>query len=1173
MSIKRTFIATIAALALVATIAPVQANAATVEELMAQLTALQAQLAALQGTSGSTGTSSYSACAGVTFSRYLTVGSTGSDVKCLQQVLNGTGYRVATTGAGSPGNETSYFGSLTLAAARAWQTAQGWVAANQIGPKSIALLNSIVAGSSTGSTGSTGGTVTGDGLLVKVSSDTPDAGEIVAGQAQAELAKFTFTNKDSSAVKVTKLKLQRKGISSDTDVTNVYLFKGAVRLTDAASVSSGVISFNDSTGLFTIPAGSSVTITVAADIYSSADGNVYVAINSDSDITTNASAVSGNFPLRGETQSISTGASLATADFKDTGSGSTGTVLPNSSTIDPQADYSVWNTNVAVSISSGKVKLTRLALREVGSVDYTDVENFRLYVDGVQVGDAVANLDSNGYVTFDLTDDPALLKSGTRALKVLADVVGGSGKTFSFQLKTTADVTLVDSQYGVAITPTSDAATFTAMRSCYDGSSTYACTVGSGAVTTTKASDSPSGDIVNESSNVVLAKWKMKANGERVKVESLKAYAALTGGNTTTSTLRNAAIYADDVQIGSTFSLSMTSATPSEVNLGSSLILEPNESVVIELRADIYDNTGTNDLITGQTITGYLVLGASNGQGLSSSNSVNVPTSTVSGNALTIATGSLTLSKYTAYTNRTTTAPQTDYKLAHFTLTGSTTEATNVHTLRVDLDSTLADAASNLYVKMGSYTTTAKANPSTTNSWSVNYTLAKGTTVDVMVYADADSTMTDTGAASVLISGTTADSGTSVSTNSGSVLAGQTITFGTGRSTATLDSTTPEAAVVAGGQLVTAAKFKFTASNDSYTITEAKVKVNGNNGAVIQYATLSDGTNTYTSAYDSTNNYFNFTGMSISAPEGSTSLTASLMLATPSTDGTTITTGKDVKLTLYYVKALNSQGVVKEGYEDASDSGVTMTASALTGNSLYVYKSVPTFTQVAVTGEGTNLSSSSTTTLYAFTVKADTMGDVALKQLKFVTSVSDINTSSYGSLSNFKFFRGSSDITSSVTIQTTAGVSLEDSTTIGSGTVVVTFNTEEGIGAGATNTYYLKATPAGFSTSSSGSDTVSTYLAGDTTATSQASNYYYLVGKTTATSETQVQYLTTSANITSAGSGSTYNVIWSDNSASGTNSATSAIGHVYDAGASSADWFNGYYIKNLPLSSTGIAAQ
>jgi len=89
MSIKRTIITAIVALALVAVVAPaVNAQTPTIAQLMSEIAQLQSQLTGLQGGSQTVGTGGTGACTGVTFTRNLVVGSTGSDVKCLQQILN-----------------------------------------------------------------------------------------------------------------------------------------------------------------------------------------------------------------------------------------------------------------------------------------------------------------------------------------------------------------------------------------------------------------------------------------------------------------------------------------------------------------------------------------------------------------------------------------------------------------------------------------------------------------------------------------------------------------------------------------------------------------------------------------------------------------------------------------------------------------------------------------------------------------------------------------------------------------------------------------------------------------------------------------------------------------------------------------------------------------------------
>ena len=89
-------------------------TAEQIQQLLNQIAALQTQLLALQGGSGPVST----AC---TFTRSLFLGATGEDVKCLQQYLNGAGFQVAASGAGSPGSETTYYGSRTKAAVAALQ--------------------------------------------------------------------------------------------------------------------------------------------------------------------------------------------------------------------------------------------------------------------------------------------------------------------------------------------------------------------------------------------------------------------------------------------------------------------------------------------------------------------------------------------------------------------------------------------------------------------------------------------------------------------------------------------------------------------------------------------------------------------------------------------------------------------------------------------------------------------------------------------------------------------------------------------------------------------------------------------------------------------------------------------------------------------------------------------
>jgi Putative peptidoglycan binding domain len=98
-----------------------------------ELTGLETELAQLEvlagnSTSGASAGNTIAVPPGPVFGRDLTIGSSGADVLALQQFLNQNGYPVASSGPGSAGEETDYFGPLTQAALAQWQ------AANNISP-------------------------------------------------------------------------------------------------------------------------------------------------------------------------------------------------------------------------------------------------------------------------------------------------------------------------------------------------------------------------------------------------------------------------------------------------------------------------------------------------------------------------------------------------------------------------------------------------------------------------------------------------------------------------------------------------------------------------------------------------------------------------------------------------------------------------------------------------------------------------------------------------------------------------------------------------------------------------------------------------------------------------------------------------------------------------------
>jgi len=134
-------------------------KADTTSDLNAQIAALMAQIQALQAQAGG------SASASMTFSKDLTLGSSGADVTALQNWLISKGHAIA---AGA----TGYFGAQTKAALSAYQASAGITpAAGYFGPITRAKVNAAGGVSTTpGTTPVTG--LAGLGRLTNVSTSS-----------------------------------------------------------------------------------------------------------------------------------------------------------------------------------------------------------------------------------------------------------------------------------------------------------------------------------------------------------------------------------------------------------------------------------------------------------------------------------------------------------------------------------------------------------------------------------------------------------------------------------------------------------------------------------------------------------------------------------------------------------------------------------------------------------------------------------------------------------------------------------------------------------------------------------------------------------------------------------------------------------------------------------------
>ena len=106
---------------------------------------------------------------------------------------------------------------------------------------------------------------TDKGLVVSPSVTSVSAQYLKKGQLEMNLAGFTFINNSDKSAIVTEISLERTGISTDSALTGIYLFEGSKKLM-VSEISTGQINFYKKSGIFTVPARSSITIIVKADI-------------------------------------------------------------------------------------------------------------------------------------------------------------------------------------------------------------------------------------------------------------------------------------------------------------------------------------------------------------------------------------------------------------------------------------------------------------------------------------------------------------------------------------------------------------------------------------------------------------------------------------------------------------------------------------------------------------------------------------------------------------------------------------------------------------------------------------------------------------------------------------------------------------------------------------------
>jgi hypothetical protein len=466
----------------------------------------------------------------------------------------------------------------------------------------------------------------------------------------------------------------------------------------------------------------------------------------------------------------------------------------------------------------------------------------------------------------------------------------------------------------------------------------------------------------------------VRGAGEKLKVENLRV--SHTSPGDTWAGIRNGALFLNGVQIGSTATINEDSQSTAytQFNLGSSMVLETGKDYTLEVRGDVYNTSGAA-VVAGSSTVITIAAGSSNVYRMTSLG--YIANTAVPANTITAAAGTLVLSKYGAYANQTVTVPQTAYKIGDFRLSSGSTEGVNIDTLTVAINTSVAanltsNYITNLYVVYGAKTSQIKSTGAASQTWSINEALALNTNMNVAVYATLNSAFTGAASTTLTVSGTSQSSGNAVTS---SAVVGQDITQGTGTITAATDASTPVAALAVAGSMPKIGSFKFTTTNDTFTIKDLTVHMNSGlaaDAAAITEVVFKDGA---TELKRQPMNGVNATATGLSIPIGVNGSKVIDVYAQLGSVGTGFAgTGANVGLALESYTYSNSNGV------ETTNFGV-----ASTSNNMYVYKTKPTITNVALP---TTVLTAGTQTVYKFTITADAGGTVAWRKISLSVGTS-----------------------------------------------------------------------------------------------------------------------------------------------------------------------------------------
>ncbi len=931
----------------------VDSLAAQIASLLATISGLQAQLAAMSG-GGTPMMGSYN------FTLSHEMGDEGGDVMDIQKFLNANGFAVSATGAGSPGNETSYFGGRTKQAVVAFQNANAAAILAPVGltagtgywgPSSRAYANSM--GGSVVTPGGPGVVVpTGTGLSV-ASAAQPANSLAPTNAANLPFTKFSVTNNSGSAQTISGVTVQLGGLA------NKAAFSSVVLLDEAGNQigNTRTINSNDQATVgesMTLQAGETRVLTIGANVGTvSTTYAGQIAVFSVISVNTSAT-VAGSLPISGASHtlngSLSIGAVTAERGVEDPASAQSkeiGTV-----------DYTFTSVKLRNNGSAENVRLNSIRFDQAGSASAGDIVNVMAYVDGV----AYTPVISGDVYTFNFGSGIVINEGLSKEVVLKGDIAGGTNRTISFNVHKFTDINVSGETFGYGITPTGGGAGFGSGTPAYDASDV---TILAGTFNSvSKSNSAPSANIAIQTSNQILGAFTVDIKGEGVTVQTITMVATIAGGpvgtdlDNVTLVDQNGAVLAGPVD---------ATGDDATGDLSFSSVSFPTGVTTVFVQGFLDSTFGANDTIIMSTTPSNWT----DATGDNTGDTITLPSSTATANTMTVQAATLTATTLTQPAARSIVPGATDFVFATATLDAANSgedirvtavivedtistagEGTEIDNMEIwanlsggsTNDSVRGDVFETRVADAEQLTGSGTGDHVITISLDTHIVIPKNTSIDIAVVADLSSAASASDVHTISLD-QASGAVTAVGSISGNTVtltpagAGQSMTVAAGGTlTTTIDSSTPTTGtlILDTNAEQTSVVFRLAANNvEDLDVDSIKLTSTGTDDAVSKYVFYQGSTWLgEVTGGQNTAELFLIDG-TLTVPADGNILVTVKVIMNP-IDGTQVNNGDTVTTTIAAAGDVDTTG-------KDSGSAVDSTETSIDGNLLTMYETYPTF--------------------------------------------------------------------------------------------------------------------------------------------------------------------------------------------------------------------------------------